>query len=376
MRTLGLYVHLPFCRSKCLYCDFCSVPRPDADVMRCYTERICEALKERSEDCRDCLVDSVYFGGGTPSMLPPQLLIRMLDTVHAFYHVSADAEITFECNPATGTKEGFAELRRAGFQRVSIGLQSIHQNELRALGRLHSFSDFERTFRCLREVGFENVSVDVMQGIPHQTPESYRETLERLVSLAPTHVSAYALQIEEGTPFERSEARLPLPDEETSRRIYFEGIEFLADCGYEQYEISNFARPGYESRHNMKYWNCDEYLGFGVAAHSFFGGERFGNGRSIEDFLAGKEIECEREKISPKDAENEYVMLRLRLKEGIDVSAFHARYPHSFEELFAPALKKYLPSGLVLATATGYALSEEGMYVSNAILSDVVSFGQ
>ena len=181
MRRLGLYVHIPFCRSKCLYCDFCSVPRPDGEVMRRYTERICESLAARAEDCRDYEVDSVYFGGGTPSMLEPSCLSKMLDTAVSLYHVRGDAEITLECNPATGTGEGFSALRASGFNRVSIGLQSAHSNELRALGRLHSFADFERTLALLRHADFENVSVDVMQGIPHQDLKSYLDTLERLV---------------------------------------------------------------------------------------------------------------------------------------------------------------------------------------------------
>ena len=374
MKRLGLYIHVPFCRSKCHYCDFCSMPHPSKDLTRAYTERMCADLRACAEGCREYTVDSVYFGGGTPTLLEPSLLCRMLDTVRACYRVSENAEITFECNPATGGREAFSSLFAAGFNRVSIGLQSAHKNELRALGRLHDFDDFAHTAELLRDVGFENVSADVMQGIPHQTLESYLETLRALIAISPTHISAYALSIEEGTQFFRMADRLPLPDEETAERIFLEGIAFLDAHGYAQYEISNFSKRGYESRHNLKYWNCEAYLGFGPAAYSFFEHERFGNARDIHAYIGGERIECEREQISLFEEANEYVMLRMRLCAGVDVRAFEKRYPYSFYELFGKGLEKYIPTGHVLKNSSGYSFTRKGMYVSNTILSDVLSF--
>jgi len=350
------------------------MPHPDVDRMRAYTERMCADLSFCASLCRSYTVDTVYFGGGTPTLLDSKELCRMLDAVRTHYTLSSDAEITLECNPATGSLDGFRALRAAGFNRVSIGLQSAHENELRALGRIHTFSDFVHTLETLRAAGFENLSADVMQGIPEQTAESYFETLERVASLSPTHVSAYALSMEEGTRFSRIADKLPLPDEEVSRRMYLEGIEYLAAQGYAQYEISNFARAGYESRHNLKYWECEEYLGFGPAAYSFFGGDRFGNARNIEGYIEGEDIECERERITPHEGANEYVMLGMRTARGVSVAAFDARYPQSFRETFAPRLEKYIPMGLVKRTADGYAFTPEGMYVSNGVLSDVLEF--
>lgn len=375
MKRLGLYIHIPFCRSKCHYCDFCSMPHPEKELVNAYVERLCGDLSARASLCRDYTVDSVYLGGGTPTLLEAALLCRILDTVRAHYHLCERAEITLECNPATGSAEGFSELRKAGFNRVSVGLQSTHKNELRALGRLHSLEDFARTVQLLRGAGFENISADVMQGIPEQTRESYLDTLRTLISLEPAHISAYALSIEEGTRFYELRDRLPLPDEDAARDAFFEGAALLEQNGYGWYEISNFARAGYESRHNLKYWNCEEYLGFGPAAHSFFGGERFGNGGDIRAYIAGEDVECERARIGTLDAANEYVMLRMRLSEGVDVKAFEARYPYSFEEAFGKALAKYIPTGHVKKTAGGYAFTHAGFYVSNTILSDVLSFG-
>ena len=342
--------------------------------MEAYTDALCRDLAARAADCDAYTVDTVYLGGGTPTLLPIRLLERIMETLVRKYRLSPDAEITAESNPATADREKLAQMRRLGFNRLSIGLQSAHEEELRALGRLHDFADFERMIRDARAVGFENLSADVMSGIPKQTVESYLSTLERLCELSPTHVSAYGLTVEEGTPFGRMGDRLRLPDEEDARRMYFEGIAFLAARGYAQYEISNFARQGYESRHNVKYWNCDEYLGFGVAAYSDFGGDRFGNSRDVSAYIEGREILAERETPSVRERMNEYVMLRMRLSEGIDPHAFEKRFGISFAETFEKKLSAFASGGFVRREGERIALTPEGMYVSNAILSDVLDF--
>ncbi len=374
MKPLGLYIHIPFCRSKCLYCDFCSFPRQDEEKMVEYVAALCRDLKKHAPECRDYMVDTIFLGGGTPTTLPAYLLKELMGEIYKYYNVCPNAEITAECNPVTGERELFARMRAAGINRLSIGLQSAHEKELKALGRLHNFDVFATCFADARAAGFDNISVDVMSGIPHQTPESRRDTLQKVLALCPEHISSYDLIIEEGTPFASRADTLPLPDEDASRRMYLEGIEILSQNGYAQYEISNFARSGYESRHNLKYWNCDEYLGFGVAAHSDFGGARFGNSRDIEEYL--KDHDITEEKSIPDQSEriNEYVMLRFRLCEGVDVSAFQKRFGVSFEEMYGKKLAPFVASGLVLCESGRYYLSQEGMLVSNTILSQILDF--
>lgn len=376
MKSLGLYLHIPFCRSKCLYCDFCSFPRPDGETLDAYVTALCRDLVRRSEDCRAHTVDTVYLGGGTPTLLSADQLARLTETVFSSYHVSDGAEITAECNPKTGGREQFFAMRRAGFNRLSIGLQSAHATELRALGRIHSFDDFRDTFLAAREAGFSNISADVMMGIPHQSVESYLKTLDRLCQLSPEHISAYGLTVEEGTPFGRMGDRLILPDEETETAQYFGGIERLAASGYRQYEISNFARAGYESRHNLKYWNCEEYLGFGPAAHSDFAGVRFGNSRDLKAYLAGKDITETSQSPDFDERIAEYVMLRMRLAEGVRFSAFARRFGVTFDECFGFSLRYANDPTLVARDGEGIAFTPAGMRVSNAILSEWLDFGK
>ena len=342
--------------------------------MEAYVTALCRDLQKYAADCRDRTVDTVFLGGGTPTTLPARLLEQLMGEIQKNYHISTDAEITAECNPVTGERELFSRMRAAGINRLSIGLQSAHDRELKALGRLHTFDTFAACFADAREAGFDNISVDVMSGIPHQTPESRLETLQKICDLAPEHISSYDLIIEEGTPFARKADTLPLPDEDAARTMYLDGIRFLSENGYKQYEISNFAREGYESRHNLKYWNCYEYLGIGVAAHSDFGGVRFGNSRDIDAYLAGSDITEEKSIPDKSERINEYVMLRFRLCEGVSVSAFEERFGIDFEETFGKKLAPFLPSGLVRCENGQYCLSKEGMLVSNAILSQILDF--
>ncbi len=374
MKPLGLYIHIPFCRSKCRYCDFCSFPARDAERMDAYVERLCRDLTEKAALCREYTADTVYLGGGTPTILSAAQLSRVLGTVFRAYRVSPDCEITAECNPATGSADLFREMRAAGFNRLSVGLQSAHREELRALGRVHDFGGFLRTWEEAREAGFDNLNVDVMFGIPYQTPASFRETLERVCDLRPEHLSAYALTVEAGTPLERMLPKLPMPQEDDVAAMYLGMVDFLAERGLAQYEISNFAREGYQSRHNRKYWNTEEYLGFGPAAHSDFRGVRSGNARDLDGYLRGETIVCEENRPSPAERENEYVMLRLRLCEGVDERAFAARFGHG-PDVFFGRLSPYCGGGFAKRTERGMALTPRGFLVSNAILADVVEFG-
>ncbi len=375
MKPLGLYIHIPFCRSKCLYCDFYSSPCHTDAELDAYLSALLRDLEGRSEECRGYTVDTVYLGGGTPTLLGAKRLEQIMKTVTNKYSLASDAEITSECNPATGDRALFCTMRAAGFNRLSIGLQSTHEEELRALGRAHTYADFLHTWEDARGAGFDNLALDLMSGIPHQTPERFRVTLERAVALSPEHISAYGLQVEPETPFGRmSEEALALPDEEAARQMYLDTVRILSAAGILQYEISNFARPGYESRHNLKYWECGEFLGFGPAAYSDFKGARSGNLPDRNAYSEGRDITTDRETPDRSTRIAEAVMLGMRLSRGICIEAFDARYGISFAERYGRALERYIPMGLVEHADGCYRLTPEGMYVSNAILSDLLDF--
>ena len=375
MKRLGLYLHIPFCKTKCLYCDFCSFGHPNAQDMERYVKALCSNLQTRSADCRAYAVDTVYFGGGTPTLLPAAALAEILETVAKHYRLERAAEITAECNPATAQTESLRVMRKSGFNRLSIGIQSAQARELKALGRLHSFADACRTWDAATDAGFSNLSADVMFGIPHQTKESFLNTLEKITALNPKHLSMYALAIEEGTPFgRRGEEALDLPQEDTVREMYLEGVSYLEAQGLSRYEISNFAKRGYESRHNLKYWNTDEYLGFGLSAHSDFGGVRFANGNDLSLYLSGADIVQASEKPSQKERMNEYIMLRMRLREGIRMDAFADLYGKEAALDLEKRMRPYLAGGFIKTDGTRFWFESEGMLVSNAVLSELLDF--
>lgn len=368
MKKLGLYIHIPFCRSKCLYCDFCSFPRPDGDRVKQYISALRAEIGGYAAAMRDYTVDTVFFGGGTPTFLDPSDLIGILEEIRSAFALSDDAEITTECNPATVDFEVLSALRQAGFNRLSLGAQSLIDAELKALGRIHSAPDFVATLGDARRAGFDNVNVDLMFGIPLQTAESFRHTLSDIVSLAPEHLSLYGLILEENTPFYRRRDTLPLPDEDTERAMYMEGAAFLEENGYRQYEISNFARGGFASRHNLKYWLREDYLGLGLAAHSCLGNKRFYNTSDINEYLLGNRTAGE-ETLSRHDVLCERIMLSMRLADGCDFTALgDAGKP------YLDTLLSYEKTGLVKKTPHGAAFTKEGFYVSNSILSDVLDF--
>ena len=370
-KSLGIYIHIPFCLRKCLYCDFCSFPE-GKEKMESYANELCRRI-EAAPTHSDRVVDTVYFGGGTPTLLPHPLFGKIFETVNKCFCLSDSAEITAECNPATADKAYLRALRDIGVNRLSIGLQSVHEKELTALGRAHGFEDFLRTYTDAREAGFSNISADLMYGIPHQTQESFRESLSRLARLSPEHISAYGLKVERGTPFYKMKDSLPLPDEDGECGMYLAMSELLPKYGYHKYEISNFAKVGYESRHNLKYWMGEEYLGFGVAAHSYFGGERFGNSRDMDAFLRGDSIECERYTVGEREGFNEYIMLSMRLSRGIDLAELERMTGKSFYELF-PTARALAANGFIVEKNGRAAFTDKGFLVSNAILSDMLEF--
>ncbi len=372
MKTLGLYLHIPFCKSKCHYCDFCSFPHADEKIIHRYCLTLEEEIAAYGQTMREYTVNTVYFGGGTPTCLPASRLASLLCSVAKHFSVAQDAEISTECNPATVDGEALSCLRRAGFNRLSIGAQSLNDNELRLLGRIHTAKDFEQTYSLARAAGFDNISADVMFGIPEQTGKSFLETLSALTELAPEHISAYGLKVEEGTPFFARRKTLALPNEDEEREMYMNAVEYLAAKGYARYEISNFAKKDRESRHNLRYWEREDYLGMGLSAYSCLGNERFSNTDNMEDYLLGKSV-AERELVSHHDALCEAVMLGMRLDKGVDFDALAKSYGEAAYE-YRARLVPYEKGGFVKKTEHGCAFTGEGMYVSNAILSDILDF--
>lgn len=379
MKKLGLYLHIPFCLQKCNYCDFCSAPASES-VRADYVNALCKHLAALAPQARDYTVDTVYFGGGTPTLLSAEEFSCILDTVRAHFSLLPNAEITAECNPVTGAEVLFAGMREAGINRLSIGLQSIHENELKLLGRLHSFADFENTFLAARRAGFDNISADLMFGIPAQSAKSFCETLNTVCDLAPEHISAYGLRVEDGTPFGRMRESLPLPSEDEEAEMAELVATLLPARGYGRYEISNYAKTGYESRHNLRYWLGEEYLGFGPAAHSFFGGVRFETPADRKAYMANTEkgdfdaLFTGHHTVEGDEARDEYVMLRMRLADGVDKADFRRRFGTEFEHCYGN-LSVLVKGGFLTNTDTCVSFTARGMQVSNAILSEWLDFG-
>ena len=386
---IGLYLHIPFCRSKCPYCDFCSFPRPTRERMEAYARELARRIREagktygfshkESGTTSPPAVDTVYFGGGTPTLLPADSVRALFEALRDSFAILPDAEITVESNPAATDANTLAAWHACGVNRLSLGAQSSHPDELKALGRLHRWEDVCRTVADARAVGIENVNLDFMLGIPRQTPESLAETLACALALRPNHLSAYTLMLEEGTPFHRrGRAALGLPADEDAAdeqavSLWEQASATLRAAGYEHYEISNFAEPGYRSRHNLHTWQCRDYLGLGVAAHSCMNGERFGQSRDLEAFLRGEDVTEFRERLTPADRELEYVMLGLRLSDGIDEADFAGRFGHSFWDTYGTRCREFLCGGYLQRRDGRVSLTERGFPVSNAILAAVLA---
>ena len=372
-RNLGLYIHIPFCRTKCLYCDFCSFVSRDEQQREAYVGALLREIEARVT--KDYSVDTVYFGGGTPSLLSAEQIGRILGEIKESFNVSPDAEITLECNPMTvsdGDKY-FKELRALGVNRLSLGVQSAVDGELKLIGRRHSFEDAKATFLAARGAGFENISVDLMLGIPSQTFDSLRASANQVIKLAAEHISIYSLQLEEGTPLYRMRERYSLADDDTAADMYELVVKMMKDAGYRHYEISNFARGGRESKHNSKYWRLDEYLGLGLAAHSDFGGKRLENTRDMERYLGGEWLQAASD-ISNSEREFEFLMLGLRTADGISKSEFLARFGVDFDEKYGEKMEKFKKMGYFCEKGDALALTESGFEVSNAILTEILDF--
>lgn len=371
IKPIGLYVHIPFCKQKCLYCDFCSSPHPK-DHYLLYVDSLLREIDGYSRS-KKIKVDTLFFGGGTPSLLSHDQFERLVMALKKTFDFSLDTEFTVEVNPKTLSLEKLNKYKDLGVNRLSIGLQSIHENELKKLGRIHSFHDFLKTYDMVRAVGFDNINIDVMYGIPEQTMESFASTLRKVTELKPTHISCYGLIVEPGTPFYKMADSLGLPDEDTDYNMYRLACSVLGEAGYSHYEISNYAKDRFECRHNLKYWRDEEYIGIGISAHSYYEGRRFYNVSDISEYFDYKA-----EKIRLKESDTvgidntEYIMLRLRLKSGIDFSDYQRIFCKSFLHGREEFIDKLISSGLAILDDAGFRLTEKGFYLSNSIISALV----
>ena len=365
--ALGLYIHIPFCKAKCAYCDFYSLAHSE-EKMDAYTAALLRHLEEVAPRAAGMQVDTVYFGGGTPSYLGTARLIRILQTVQRRYDVTRDAEITLEANPdSAGDWRALRKLRRAGFNRLSLGVQSTDDELLRRIGRVHTCEQVQQAVTAARKAKLTNLSLDLIYGLPGQTMEDWQRTLADAVALGPEHLSCYGLKLEEGTPLWQQRQALTLPDDDAQADMYLYTVAALSEAGYGQYEISNFARAGRESRHNLKYWRMQEYAGFGPGAHSDFGGVRYGYVRDLDAYIAGRLVLAEAETDGTLARDFEYVMLSLRTAEGIDRRTFENRYRQRFEAM-ERLFVQYEQAGLAQRTEGGWRLTPRGFLVSNSII--------
>ncbi len=367
----GLYVHIPYCKRKCSYCDFCSLPNGDNDVPSGYIDAlIAEILSYKRRD--KISLSTVYFGGGTPSLLSPDDMDRIVFSIRDAFDLTGVSEFSLEANPGTLTPDKASAYRALGFNRVSMGLQSIHEKEMKILGRIHDFDDFKASFKMLRDAGFENINVDLMYGIPEQTLDSFKATLDTVCAMSPEHISAYGLIVEEGTPLQKNIHTLSLPTQDEECDMYELCCDTLRSRGYSHYEISNYARPGFESRHNLIYWHMDGYIGVGASAHSYFGGCRYSNTENIDEYIYGSKRAVQPSPVTESEKKYEYVMLGMRLGEGISLSDYNSRFGEPFAENKREYLNMLVKNGLAEFTDDRFRLTERGFYLSNSILVEIL----
>ena len=416
----GVYLHIPFCKSRCSYCDFATDVFRSSDTVARYVETICAELgtfasssgpstipasqslgnpsfdKEGSRGGdsppvlggvavasadgvvarkQKHLIDTIYFGGGTPSLLSPSQVEKVLTAVSDSFTIAANSEITMEMNPATVTPETLSAYRAAGVNRASFGVQTFNENDLKLLARGHDATDARHTFTMLREAGYDNVSFDLIAGLPGQTIDDWKRNLAEAMRMEPEHLSLYLLEIHEGTPLAEQvrSGRRPVPDEDLGAEMYETMVDTLAGDGYEQYEISNFARPGYESRHNLKYWRLDPVYGFGVSAHSFDGSHRYANERDTSKYVDMIEqkgtAQVSRQAI---DAASEFVFLGLRLTRGIDLSEYRRRFGADLNDRYASDLSRLITDSLIETDGSRLWLTRKGMLFSNEVFATFV----
>lgn len=372
---LGLYIHIPFCVRKCDYCDFYSVPGREQRMDQ-YLKALQCHLEESAPQAQPYLVDTIYFGGGTPSHFGAQRLVEVLRTIHKNFQVSRNCEITVECNPDSVDPEFLTHLKRAGVNRLSMGVQSARDGELKEIGRLHNYQQAVQAFQQARQAGFENLSLDLIYGLPDQTLESWKASVEAILQLAPEHLSCYGLKLEQGTPLYQRQDQEQMADDDTQADMYLWMVDRLAQAGYGQYEISNFARPDFESRHNLKYWLGEEYMGFGPSAHSYFGGRRYSFVRDLDIYVNGVlhngKIIDESSLVNRRERGREYLMLRMRTVRGVEESEYRRTFYMNFDPL-EDRFREYRDYGWAECTDGRWHFTPSGFLLSNPLIGDLLA---
>ena len=377
MKTpLGIYVHVPFCRSKCHYCDFYSITDMDNQLHDGYLDAVCDHIRETGPLAPNYRVDTVYFGGGTPSYFGAEGMAAILSIIRRSFDVASDAEITFEANPDSINPKLLRRLRGEGFNRVSLGVQCSDDAILQAIGRPHSYEEAVDAVKMIRRAGFKNLSLDLIYGLPDQDLESWQKTLHNILALQPEHISCYGLKLEEGTPLCQRQSQLRLADDDMQADMYLATVEILRSHGYKQYEISNFCKRNRESKHNMKYWTGGEYLGFGPDASSDFAGKRFAVIRDLQGYISGirsgGQILRENQTVPQRERAGEYLMMHLRTTYGISGEEYEKKFLLPFAPI-EKALIQCRSRGHALRGGDGrWHLTAEGFLLSNSIITDLL----
>ena len=372
--AVGIYLHIPFCLKKCRYCDFCSFPNISRKRIEEYLAALTVEIKNAPLLPEGKFVASVFFGGGTPSLLLPKDISSILSEIKSKYPISEDAEITLEANPATADLEKLTAFRAVGINRLSIGVQSFDDSELRFLGRLHTASEAVSFFRSAREAGFSNINIDLIYAIPAQTKETLSRTVDTVLSLSPEHISAYGLILEEGTPLYENKDNIVFQTEDGEADLYDLLSERLIQNGYEQYEISNYAKNGFRSVHNMGYWESRLYLGFGLSATSLFDGKRYTNTRDIDRYISSPLSSVDEvEEMTEENCLFDYVMMALRTSDGISESVFSRVFGFSFYRSKKDVLDRFIRLGYAEYDGVRTRLTRKGFYVSSALLLELLS---
>ncbi len=380
MQELELYLHIPFCVQKCAYCDFLSAPAGDAAKAE-YVDALKQEIQRYRKMARSYRVSSVFVGGGTPSILSCGQILEIFKTLRQVFVIQSDAEVTIEANPGTVTKEKLAAWKQAGINRISFGLQSVNNEELKMLGRIHTYEEFRESYDLARQEGFENLNVDLISAIPGQSVQSWQETLRTVAELGPEHISAYSLIIEEGTKFyqwyqegKQSEGHPALPDEEAERTMYEQTQEILKEYGFHRYEISNYAKEGKECRHNLGYWNRTQYLGIGLGASSLIADTRYHICTDLTFYIerigSGEDLREEIEVLTKEEMMEEFMFLGLRKMQGVSRTQFEHYFGNPIEEIYGDALNKLSEKGMLEITGDNIRLTKRGIDVSNSVFCE------
>ena len=372
-KRLSLYIHIPFCKQKCFYCDFPSYARLE-DLKEDYVRALCSEIKEKAINYK---IESIFIGGGTPSYLEESEIKEILNVINQL-ELEENMEFTMECNPGTLTEEKLKVMLEGGVNRISMGLQAVQNSLLKEIGRIHSFKTFEENYKLARRVGFKNINVDLMFGLPNQSIEEWEESLRKIASLKPEHISAYSLIIEEDTGFYKlwENNKLLLPNEEEERIMYSKTKEILESYGYKQYEISNYAKEGYECYHNKVYWKCEEYLGLGSASSSFINERRIKNIEDVKTYIEriNKNESIIDEVIENKNKDNieEFIFMGLRMLEGINLSEFKNKFNTNIEDIYKEVIEKNIKNNLLIIENNRLKLTSKGIELSNSVMSDFI----